>query len=227
MDKKRSGKILVVILICAADILWAVGLIYFWKDKNILISVRKASFNLPGIFIQNLAVNLPTVILLIIMLVILRKNFAEELYFKITGRWQKALVVVFLIALTGITLFCLVTKEDKVTILYNLLYYVIFIGFTEEFVVRDVCTWFLRNEQGIVRYLVPNLAFAAMHLFSYASWGKITVPYVLTFVTTDMIGLVCVGCALQSLKEKSGTIWLSVLLHGLADYLVVLHYPVG
>ena len=39
MDKKRSGKILVVILICAADILWAAGLIYFWKDKNILICV--------------------------------------------------------------------------------------------------------------------------------------------------------------------------------------------
>ena len=223
-NKRNNYKIPVVILICAADILWATGLIYFWKEKGVLLSVRNASLNLPGIFIQNLAVNLPTVLLMIFMWVKLRKNFTEKMYFKISGKWQKTLAVILLIALAGITIFCLVTKEDKVTILYNLLYYVIFIGFTEEFVVRDVCTWLLRKEQGMIRYLVPNVAFAAMHLFSYANWGKITIPYVLTFVTTEMVGLVCVGCAFQSLKERSGTIWLPMLLHGFLDYLVVLGY---
>lgn len=167
---------------------------------------------------------MPTLILLVITLLKFRKDFAREMYLNISGKWQKTLAAVLLIALAGITIFCLVMKEDKVTILYNLLYYVIFIGFTEEFLVRDVCTWILRKEKGIVRYLVPNLAFAAMHLFSYANWGRITIPYVLTFVTTEMVGLICMGCAFQSLKEKSGTIWLPVLLHGFLDYLVVLGY---
>ena len=227
MEKKRRIKILAVVLICAVDILWAAGLIYFWKEKGIILSVRNASANLPGIFLQNLAVNLPTLILLGMMLFKLRKKFVREMYLNISGDWQKRVAAVLLAVLAGVTVFCLITKEDKVTILYNLLYYVIFTAFTEEFLIRDVCTWIQRTEKKSVRYLVPNLAFGAMHLFSYANWGEITLPYVVTFVTTEMLGLVCTGCAFQILKERSGTIWLTVLLHGLMDYLVVLSYAVG
>ena len=61
---------------------------------------------------------------------------------------------VLLAVLAGVTVFCLITKEDKVTILYNLLYYVIFTAFTEEFVVRDVCTWILRTEKLSADYRV-------------------------------------------------------------------------
>ena len=43
MEKKRRIKILAVVLICAVDILWAAGLIYFWKEKGIILSVRNAS----------------------------------------------------------------------------------------------------------------------------------------------------------------------------------------
>lgn len=44
MEKKRRIKILAVVLICAVDILWAAGLIYFWKEKGIILSVRCICF---------------------------------------------------------------------------------------------------------------------------------------------------------------------------------------
>ena len=113
MEKKRRIKILAVVLICAVDILWAAGLIYFWKEKGIILSVRNASANLPGIFLQNLAVNLPTLILLGMMLFKLRKKFVREMYLNISGDWQKKVAAVLLAVLAGVTVFCLITKEDN------------------------------------------------------------------------------------------------------------------
>ena len=207
---------------------------YFMGSRTDLLLERKRHHTFgakcicqsAGDLLQNLAVNLPTLILLGMMLFKLRKKFVREMYLNISGDWQKKVAAVLLAVLAGVTVFCLITKEDKVTILYNLLYYVIFTAFTEEFLIRDVCTWILRTEKKSVRYLVPNLAFGAMHLFSYANWGEITLPYVVTFVTTEMLGLVCTGCG-SDLERRSGTIWLTVLLHGLMDYLVVLSYAVG
>ena len=113
MEKKRRIKILAVVLICAVDILWAAGLIYFWKEKGIILSVRNASANLPGIFLQNLAVNLPTLILLGMMLFKLRKKFVREMYLNISGDWENKVAAVLLAVLAGVTVFCLITKEDN------------------------------------------------------------------------------------------------------------------
>ena len=70
----------------------------------------------------------------------------------------------------------------------------------------------------------PDVCFALIHLFSYADWGAITPDYVLRFMATSLLGLTVHGCLLQLLKEKSGTIWLSVLLHAAMDYSVVLKF---
>lgn len=75
-------------------------------------------------------------------------------------------------------IFCLITKADKITILYNLLYYTVFIALEEELLVRGVCVYLLKDENNYIRYLVPNILFAVMHLFSYVNWGKITPVYV-------------------------------------------------
>lgn len=93
-----------------------------------------------------------------------------------------------------------------------------------EFLIRGICVYWLKDENNYIRYLVPNILFAAMHLFSYASWGEITPVYVFSFITSQMLGLILTGCIFQYLKEKSGTIWIPVLVHAILDYMVVLSY---
>ena len=94
----------------------------------------------------------------------------------------------------------------------------------EELLVRGICVYLLKDENNYIRYLVPNILFAAMHLFSYTNWGKITLVYVFSFITSQMLGLILTGCIFQYLKEKSGTIWIPVLVHAILDYMVVLGY---
>ena len=89
----------------------------------------------------------------------------------------------------------------------------VIVAFAEEFVIRDACTYFLRDASWLLRYLLPNLFFALPHLFNYAGWGEISDEVLLTFLFSGLLGYIFSGCLLQLLKEKSGSIWLPVLLH--------------
>lgn len=226
-DKKALSlpvRIIIIFLICTADILTAAYFIYTWKQNGTVISVRNASDNIPGIFRQSLIVSMAAILVILIFFIILRKNFVSEMYLKISEKKQKITVFILTAILLAVTVFCLITKADKITILYNLLYYTVFIALEEELLVRGVCVYWLKDESNYIRYLVPNILFAAMHLFSYANWGKITSVYVFSFITSQMLGLVLTGCIFQYLKEKSGTIWIPVLVHAILDYMVVLNY---
>ena len=226
-DKKALSlpvRIIIIFLICTADILTAAYFIYTWKQNGTVISVRNASDNIPGIFRQSLIVSMAAILVILIFFIILRKNFVSEMYLKISEKKQKITVFILTAILLAVTVFCLITKADKITILYNLLYYTVFIALEEELLVRGVCVYLLKDESNYIRYLVPNILFAAMHLFSYTNWGKITLVYVFSFITSQMLGLVLTGCIFQYLKEKSGTIWIPVLVHAILDYMVVLNY---
>ena len=218
------ARIIIIFFICTADILTAAYFIYTWKQNGTVISVRNASDNIPEIFRQSLAVSMAAILVILIFFIILRKNFVSEMYLKISEKKQKITVFILTAILLAVTVFCLITKADKITILYNLLYYTVFIALEEELLVRGVCVYLLKDESNYIRYLVPNILFAAMHLFSYANWGKITSVYVFSFITSQMLGLVLTGCIFQYLKEKSGTIWITVLVHAILDYMVVLSY---
>lgn len=210
--------------ICAAYILWAAAFIYKWKQDGSLVSVRNAADNLPTLFQQNVITVLIPILLFFIFLIRLKKAFKREMYFGITGKIQIMIIALLCSALAGITFYCFAVKQNKVTVLYHLLYYFIFISLTEEFVIRGVCAYLVRDYSWRVRYLAPNFCFAIMHIFSYADWGVLTPGYILQFVSSDLLGLMAIGCFFQLLKEKSGTIWIPVLIHALLDYSVVLNY---
>ena len=172
LNKNSIKKLVLIFLICAADILWSAGFIYLWKTKGVVLSVKEASVNIPGIFVQNLIVEAVPILLFFLFLFRLGKNFQTEMYLKITGKMQKCTVGILGGILLALALWCLVTKADKVTVLYNLLYYTVFIAFAEEFVVRGICVYLVRGEEPYIRYLAPNLLFAVMHLFFLCELGS-------------------------------------------------------
>lgn len=224
MKKQTARGILFTLGICAAEFCVAAFYLYPKSRNGELLSVSRASENLTGILIQSLISFLIPAVLLILFTLYLKKNFASGMYLILRGKTQRITAGVLCAAALGLAAYCLIVKEDRITILFSLLYYFVFIAFAEEFVFRDVCTYFLRDASWPIRYLIPNLCFAVLHVFAYANWGKITGAYLLHFFSADMLGLVAMGCCFQLLKEKSGTIWISVLLHGLMDFTVVLKY---
>lgn len=218
MKKPLAVRIMLILLIFTTYLFADIPLLYGWKENGTLISSTQASTDLSGILIQNLMTLIVPILIFVLFLLALKKDFATEMYLRIKGKWQWTGVVVLTLGLAGILTYHLINREDKITAIYLLFYYVFVIAFTEEFVCRDACTYLLKNEKSIIRFIVPNLLFALMHIFNYSGWGEMTGEYIISFIRNDMIVLFFVGCLNQALKEKTGTIWIPVLLHAAWDF---------
>ena len=223
-QKRHLKGILLTLGVCALEFLITALYLYPKSQRGELVSVSRATENLLGAFRQSIIPFLFPAVLLVLFVLLLKKDFSKQLYMTMRGNWQRIAAIVLCAATMGLTVYCLIVKEDRISILFSLLYYYIFVAFTEEFVCRDVCTFFLRDAAWPVRYLIPNICFAFLHVFSYADWSGITGIYLIRFLTSGLPGYVVMGCVFQLLKEKSGTIWLPVLLHGLMDFSIVLKY---
>ncbi len=211
-------RIFLIILIFVADIIGATLLIYRWKENGTLIPSTQASTDLPGILLQDLMILIVPIIIFIIFLLALKKDFVGEMYLRVKGKWQWIGVIVLALCLVGVLIYHLMTGQDTITAVYLLFYHLFIIAFWEEFICRGACTYLLKNEKTVIRFIVPNLLFALMHVFNYSGWGTLTGEYVVRFLRTDMIVIICVGCINQALKEKIGTIWIPVLLHAAWDF---------
>lgn len=214
--------LLVILLITVLHVACSIPLIYRWKESGTLIPSLAASTNIPGIFVQNLITSAFEILLFIIFLVILKNRFADEMYLKIKGKISLVVVVTLVAILLGFMIFCLITKQDKITVLYNLFYYVFFIAFFEEFIYRDVFPFLLKEEKTVLRYLVPGIMFGLIHIFNNSGWQSITAIQLVKFLTSQMLGFIAFSCLVQFLKEKSDTIWIPVLVHTIMDYSVIL-----
>ncbi len=172
---KIFTRTIMILFICGAYLLWGTYFIYRWNSAGTVISVKNASSDIPGILMQNLTVAEIPIIIFLITFFLISDRFAEEMFLRISGRKQKIALLIIAAILLAMTVFCIVTKEDKGSVLYGLIYYLVFVAFAEEFVVRDVGVYLLKGERNVIRYIVPNVIFAVMHIFSYAQWGTITV----------------------------------------------------
>ena len=224
MKKKTVLGVLAVLGIGALELL-STFLLYRGVQSGSVLSVRHAAAQPMAFLLQCLRECLLPAALLILFAIVLKKDFSSELYFRLRGKWQRAAAAILIAAILGFALYGLVTKQDKASVLISLLYYLVVVAFSEEFVIRDACTYLLRDSSWPLRYLLPNAIFALLHLFLYAEWGEIGSEVLIRFFTTGtFFGYVSMGCLFQLFKEKSGSIWLPVLLHCLMDYSVILKY---
>ncbi len=218
MKKLIIIRILLIAFICSADIMVAALLIYRWKENGTLIPSTQASVDLAGILHQNLMLLVVPIVVFVVFLAFLKKDFVDQMYLRVKGKLQWSVVIALILCLCGILIRHLIVHDDKITVFFLLFYYVFVIAFAEEYVCRDACTYLLKNEKSTIRYIVPNLLFALMHIFNYSGWGAITGEYIFRFMRYDMPVILCIGCFNQALKEKTGTIWIPVLLHAAWDF---------
>ena len=202
-----------------------VFLLYRRIQNGEAISVRLSSEQPMAFLLQCLLEFLFPAVLLILFALVLKRDFFSSMYMTLKGKWQRITAGILIAEILGFTIYGLAVKPDKGSILLSLFYYLVIIAFAEEFVIRDACTYFLRDASWPLRYLLPNFFFALPHVFNYAGWGTINGGVLINFLFNGiLLGYVLSGCLLQLLKEKSGSIWLPVLLHCLMDYSIILKY---
>lgn len=217
--RSKQARAGLVLLVGAAEGLFGPGYLYVRAALGKpLYSLRNASEHLLPLLSQNLIASAFSGLLLLLAFFSLKEKFLSAMCLGLKGKMQKAGAVGFAAVLVGMTIAGIVIKKDPVTVIYNLLYYFAFVAFAEEFVFRGLCAYLLRDCSRNVRFLLPNILFAMAHLFAYNNFEALTLEQVLSFAISSVLGLTIMGCIFQAVKEKTGTLWLPILLHTVCDF---------
>ena len=217
---KRLLPLLTAFLIAAAEygwVAWYYGKLY---RQGMTISVLHINMaNLSNAFQQHLLVNLQGILLLLICIVVWKRQVPDKLGFSIKTKRGKTTALIALTVALATLAFALVSASIPVEqALYGWVYYLIFVAFFEELTFRAVLPWLMKKSSlpNWCEWLIPAMLFAAMHTMIPLITGG--APAVLKAITTNLIGLIVGGCAYYGLYRWTGNIWTPTLLHGVLDY---------
>lgn len=217
--RERYTRIGIVAAIGIAMGLLSAGYLYLVRaGGGELYSVRQASTCFWPLLRQNLLTSLFPIVLLAGCALWLKKDFPDAMGLSVKGKKQGLTVGILASALGVMTIAVMAAGGDRAEILYSLFYYTVLVAFQEEFIFRGLCGCLLKDQDRKLRYLVPSLLFALIHILAYNDFGALTGGYVLSFLLSDVLGLFVMGCAFQFLKEKTGTLWVPILIHAICDF---------
>lgn len=220
--KKNWKPVGLVFLITGLDLIFGPFLLYFMKNSGVSICSPAHASDYPlRLLLQCLVLSAYSITLFLVFLIRLKGDFPKAFSLSVQGKIQWLWVGGLLCLLAVMVLVSIQRTGDPVLIFLNLIYYVVFIGFAEEFLIRGVCVYLLREMPWRVKYLLPNFLFALLHIFAFNHFAPLTPASVLGFLTSDVLGLMASGCCFQLLKDRTGTLWVPVLLHGMLDFSTV------
>ncbi len=215
-----NSKNMKLIAVCFIGIGNLIGIAYMCVlvKSGELLSISHASEYLFPLLKQAVIVNLFSIGLIAWFALKLRSDFPSELWLQIKGKKQIVSVSILIGVLVVMTIVGIAVKKDPVMVLCNLFYYIFFIAFMEEFVFRGVSCYLLDDFSRKVKYFLPNIIFAGIHIFAYNEFEAFALNDIVNFFTSDFLGLFLGGCIFLYLKEKSGTLWVPILVHGIMDF---------
>ena len=183
-----------------------------------ILSVSNASQYLPEILMQSFLVNAPILIILLLTFVILRKKAVGYLALEVERKTAKIIVTVLAIVYVLSLARQLVVYDDKVTIVFRWIYYLVFVAFCEELEYRALMPAILKGRvHKCVEWLLPNVLFACSHLVMPMIQGKGFVE-LLGILGSSIVGYVLMGVFWEWCKRKSGSLWVGVLIHAIMDF---------
>lgn len=219
LSSNAFARILIVIVCWFTSAFLSFQYLYFLKRSNNHLSVKTASSHLPEVIIQNIIAIMPTALLLFGSILIWKSHFKNKLFFTIEKKSQKITVAVLSLILAIMFICALIVKEDKITVCYQLIYYLVFISFFEEFEFRGLYPALLKDKvKDIYVIILPNILFGMVHIFSYNNFNEPSVASVIGFITGQFLGLFLIGLIFETLKRKFGTIWVPILVHAIFDF---------
>ena len=214
---KQSVRILSVFGILMFYLL-VTGYVLFTISKNGRYLSVSESAQFPGAFLlQSLAVSTVPILFLAVCALCMKKDFAGFLSLYIRGRTQMLGTIGLAVILLIMTVFGYVVNQNWTVALSGLYFYLAAVAFPEEFIWRGVCAHLLREESRIRRFLIPNLCFALSHIFNLG-FPALRTELLPSFFLVTVPVFTVLGCLFQYLKEKTGTLWIPILLHAIIDY---------
>ena len=223
MGKKRKYlNILLVLLVVALDFFLGPGILYLTKiHGGPVYRLGQAGSHPLAFLFQSLMLSLWPIVLWAVFKGRLKQNFGKAMGLKLTGPFQWGAAGFLILLLGAMTALGISRTGDSRQVVMALLYYLVFVALTEEFVIRGVCVYLLRDFPWQLRYLLPSFLFAVIHIFAFGGFQPMTWELVRRFFLSECFGLMASGCCFQLLKDWTGTLWVPILIHAMLDFSAV------
>ncbi|MBQ9142072.1 MAG: CPBP family intramembrane metalloprotease [Lachnospiraceae bacterium] len=190
----------------------------YLNENGGILSISKAGQDLPGIITQSLIVNVPILVMLLLSFVILRKKAVDYLALGLEKKSAKIIVLVLVIVCVLSLTRQLVVYDDRVTIVFKWIYYLVFVAFCEELEYRALMPAILKGRvHKYVEWILPNILFACAHLLLPMIQGK-SFAELLEILGSSILGYVLMGVFWEWCKRKTGSLWVGVLIHAIMDF---------
>lgn len=214
----RKGRLFLAFGIYLISIVWAVVYFRYKYVRGSLLSTADAPKYLGSLTFQTIFVNLPIIVILIVAICMKGKVAIEKFSFKIRTRSAKIIVII----LSLIYVFQLVSwlgfSDEKVTIVFQWLYYLLSVAFLEEFEFRALFPVILEKEfSRPVQWILPNILYALAHCVPMVVTGM-ELSQILIHTFNNLGGYVLYGLFLEWCKRKTKCLWGGVLFHALTDF---------
>lgn len=156
--------------------------------------------------------------MLLLSFVILRKKTVDYLALGLEKKSAKIIVLVLVIVCVLSLTRQLVVYDDRVTIVFKWIYYLVFVAFCEELEYRALMPAILKDRvHKYVEWILPNILFACAHLLLPMIQGK-SFAELLGILGSSILGYVLMGVFWEWCKRKTGSLWVGVLIHAIMDF---------
>lgn len=173
---------------------------------------------------QNLLVNLPVLLMVAVLLLVTKGRFARTAGLRIPrGRSRTSAGIALGVYAALLAVALLLRKGSALAIVYQWLYYLVFVALCEELEFRAVLPWLMEKSRlpAWCVWAIPGVLFGCVHTLIPLVKGVGTTEMV-ELLFSGMIGYLIMSCALYRARLWSGTLWLPVLLHAALDFLNVI-----
>lgn len=210
-------RIAIIFIIWLAD----VGAVYLYmhheRVKGTLLTLQDFSTDPGLLMVQNLIEGSAAIVILLLFLIVLKRDFFQGMYLEALERPQAVVVALLSAVLLIMTAADMVWSREPASSLYVLFYYLFFVSFLSELLFRGAMPYLLRENSLVIRYFLPNFLFGVSHLLYYAVFGDLTAGFAVYYILTKGMGYMGLGFFLQVIKERTGTIWIPILIHAVAN----------
>ena len=223
-EKTKSSALVSVLIVAGLELLLGPILLYVLKAEGVILYSATQASRYPVQLLSQwgLLCIYPAVLFLLIWK---RRNwsFRKDMYLERPNKKQWRIIGGLLAVLAFLAAAAVVRTGDPLLVGMNLFYYLVVVAFAEEFILRGLCPYILRNFSMPVVYLLPSVLYALMHLFAYSSFEGVDLAYLGYFLTHHFLGLVFSGICFQIAKEYTRSLWTPILLHAVLDFSILLN----
>ena len=203
---KKDKSCIIPVIVGIGYLLWFYFRSLVFYSNNMLVKVNDVTWD-------NILIKLADdyIVMLLLPTIIMILNIKNLKAFKLnycSGTVIKVLLIILII-------FFFLHNDYSISGVYKFFFYLIFVSFGEEFIFRGYIYNSLKGKSKVKAVLISGILWGAAHgilptVLNHSS--------IIKNMINEIGGGITTGLFFIYLQEKSGTLWVPVLIHALLDY---------